>query len=575
MTAGHLVAGLHATLDRQIHLDHLEHAGSEIIPGRDLGLLLLEALLECPALRLEALRHGLQLRIRLFVLQADFEPLLARQIREILLVDLRAALELARACLGRLAFKRVSDAEEQIVLENALLVREVLAHPLELRLFDGQCTRILLDAIAGEHPHVDHRAVHARGHAQRGIFYVRSLFTENRPQQFLFRCQLGLALRRDLADQDIARADFRTDESNACFVELGERRITNVGNVGGDFLRAQLRVARDTGQLFDMDRREAVFLDDTLGDQDRVLEVIAVPRHERDQQVLAEREFPQIRGRTIGEHIAALDRIARYHEGPLVDAGVLVGTGVLGQRVDIDAGFSSGRLVIVDAHDNTRGVDRIDAAATARHHRHTGVDRNRPLHPGADQRRVRAQRGHRLALHVRSHERSVGIIMLEERDQRSGDRHDLLRRDVHEVDLARRGQREFILRPAGDQVIDKLALFVQRRVCLCNHVLAFLDRRQIIDLVRDLAVRDTPIRRLEEAVVVRARIHGERIDQADIRAFRGLDRADPAVMGRMHVAHFESGALARQAPWAQGRDAPLVRDFRERIVLVHELRELR
>ena len=43
----------------------------------------------------------------------------------------------------------------------------------------------------------------------------------------------------------------------------------------------------------------------------------------------------------------------------------------------------------------------------------------------------------------------------------------------------------------------------------------------------------------------------------------------------MHVAHFEAGALARQAARAQRRDATLVRHFRQRVVLVHELRELR
>src|ERR1700686_5547313 len=43
----------------------------------------------------------------------------------------------------------------------------------------------------------------------------------------------------------------------------------------------------------------------------------------------------------------------------------------------------------------------------------------------------------------------------------------------------------------------------------------------------------------------------------------------------MHVAYFETGTLARQAAWAQRGNAALVRDFRQRIVLVHELRELR
>ena len=43
----------------------------------------------------------------------------------------------------------------------------------------------------------------------------------------------------------------------------------------------------------------------------------------------------------------------------------------------------------------------------------------------------------------------------------------------------------------------------------------------------------------------------------------------------MHVADFEPGALARQTAGPEGRQTPLVRDLRQRIGLVHELRQLR
>src|SRR5438552_3765852 len=43
----------------------------------------------------------------------------------------------------------------------------------------------------------------------------------------------------------------------------------------------------------------------------------------------------------------------------------------------------------------------------------------------------------------------------------------------------------------------------------------------------------------------------------------------------MHVAHFESGAIAAQSAWSQRGQAALVRQLRQRIRLIHELRELR
>src|SRR6059058_994963 len=46
-------------------------------------------------------------------------------------------------------------------------------------------------------------------------------------------------------------------------------------------------------------------------------------------------------------------------------------------------------------------------------------------------------------------------------------------------------------------------------------------------------------------------------------------------MGRMHVAHLDRRALARQAAGAEGRQAPPVREPGERVRLIHELRELR
>ena len=67
------------------------------------------------------------------------------------------------------------------------------------------------------------------------------------------------------------------------------------------------------------------------------------------------------------------------------------------------------------------------------------VARDDLLDAGADERRLGAEQRHRLALHVRAHQRAVGVVVLEERDQRGGDRHELLRRDVDQVDVAPAG----------------------------------------------------------------------------------------------------------------------------------------
>ena len=173
--------------------------------------------------------------------------------------------------------------------------------------------------------------------------------------------------------------------------------------------------------------------------QDRVLEVVAVPRHERDQHVLAERELAQVGRRTVRQHVAARDLVAGVHQRTLVDAGVLVRARVLRQVVDVDAGFVGRR---------SRRRSRARRCATrrpSRPRRRAARPRSRPSRrPPARSMPVptsgvsRTQRRHGLALHVRAHQRAVRVVVLEERDQRRRDRHDLLRRDVHVLDFGRR-----------------------------------------------------------------------------------------------------------------------------------------
>ncbi len=116
---------------------------------------------------------------------------------------------------------------------------------------------------------------------------------------------------------------------------------------------------------------------------------------------------------------------------------------------------------------------------------------------------------------------------------------------------------------ADDHVFGEAALGIDRRVRLRDRVAGLLHRREIDDLVGDAAVLHLAIRRFDEAVFVHARVGRERVDQTDIRTFRRLDRADTAVMGRMHVAHFEAGALRgsdRLGPSAERRRLCVISD---------------
>ena len=204
------------------------------------------------------------------------------------------------------------------------------------------------------------------------------------------------------------------------------------------------------------------------------------------------------------------------------------------------------------------------------------VARELAFHAGAHVRRVRRDERNGLALHVRAHERAVRVVVLEERHERRGDGHHLVRRDVHELDHVGRDHVEVAVEASRDQRVAELALLVDRRRRHADVLALFLESREPRDVVgHAAALGETAIGRLDEAELVDARVGRQRRDEADVRTFRRLDRADTTVVRRVDVADFEARALARETARSERREATLVRHFGERVRLVHELRELR
>ena len=220
---------------------------------------------------------------------------------------------------------------------------------------------------------------------------------------------------------------FGADIDDARLVEVAQRFLADVRDVAGDVLRPELGVAGHDLEFLDVDRGEDVVLHDPLGDQDRILVIVAVPRHERDELVAAQRQLAELGRRTVGDDVALLDHVAHLHQRTLVDAGVLVRALELLQRVDVDARLA-GLDLVGRADDDAGRVDLVDDAGAAGGDRRARIARHGLFHAGADERRLGADQRHRLALHVRAHQRAVGVVVLEERDERGGDRDQLLGR---------------------------------------------------------------------------------------------------------------------------------------------------
>ena len=128
-------------------------------------------------------------------------------------------------------------------------------------------------------------------------------------------------------------ADLGADADDAALVEVRERLLRAVRDVARDLLVAELRRAGVDLVLVDVDRAEHVVADEPLRDDDRVLEVEALPRHERDEEVRAERELAAVGRAPVREHLALLHLVAERHDRLLVDERALVRAHELRQRV--------------------------------------------------------------------------------------------------------------------------------------------------------------------------------------------------------------------------------------------------
>ena len=245
-------------------------------------------------------------------------------------VDRRPVLQVRHVFLGQHLGDDalVAVASRHLVaLQNLALLRDVDAHEMV------DAGRELVAVFAREHLDVDDLALLAVRHFEAGVAHFARLLAEDRAQQPLLGRQLGLALGRHLADENVLGAHFRADADDAALVEILERVFADVGDVARDLFGPELRIARFALVLLDVNRGEAIFLDHALADEDGVFVVVAFPRHERDEHVLPERELALIRRRTVDDHLPGDDLVADGDDRPLVDARAGVAAHELEQLV--------------------------------------------------------------------------------------------------------------------------------------------------------------------------------------------------------------------------------------------------
>src|SRR5205823_10773114 len=100
-------------------------------------------------------------------------------------------------------------ARELVALADLALLRDVDTDELV------DARRQVVARVARERLHVDHDAALAVRDLERGVADLPRLLFEDGADQLLLRGQLGLALRGDLADEEVARSDLGADADDA------------------------------------------------------------------------------------------------------------------------------------------------------------------------------------------------------------------------------------------------------------------------------------------------------------------------------------------------------------------------
>ncbi len=139
---------------------------------------------------------------------------------------------------------------------------------------------------------------------------------------------------------------------------------------------------------------------------------------------------PEVGRARVGDRVAGGDASTDVDDRALVDARALVASDELREDVLV-------QLAGVGLDLDPLGGDAGHDPGVAGDQDLAGVLRGADFHARAHDRCLGLEERHGLALHVRAHQGPVGVVVLEERDERGRDRHDLLGRDVHVLDLVR------------------------------------------------------------------------------------------------------------------------------------------
>ena len=175
-----------------------------------------------------------------------------------------------------------------------------------------------------------------------------------------------------------------------------------------------------------MERRIYVIAYQLFVKKYRVLVVIAFPGHEADKGVLTEGNLTAGGCGTVSDNLLCLNLFAKRNDRSLIDAGTLVGSLELNERVGI-------LCAVLGGDDDLVSVNEVNRTCALCENYDTGIASSLIFHTGSYDRRLSNHKRNCLLLHVRTHERTGVIVVFKEGDHRGCNGYNHLRRNVDQV----------------------------------------------------------------------------------------------------------------------------------------------
>ena len=194
------------------------------------------------------------------------------------------------------------------------------------------------------------------------------------------------------------------------------------------------------------------------------------------------------------------------------------------------------------------GVNFLNDASLSRYYGNAGVDSRFIFHTCRNYRSFCFEKRNSLLLHVGAHERSVRVVVFEERNHSRRNGYDHLGRNVHIVNFIWRYFKELVSVADSNPFGAYFSVFVKRSIRLGYFVSVLDVCRHVFDFFCDSAggFVNFSVRSLNKSVFIYSRERRKRRYKSYVRSFGSLYGAHSSIVRMVNVSNLKSRSVPRK-----------------------------